>query len=67
MEKEVLAKVIEGMNGVIQKTRQSAYENIMAEVMKTDIKPTSRTLIGWALAKHFNIETDIFETKEKWI
>ncbi len=64
---ENMSKTMKGMEKSMQETRQKAYDKIIAEVMETDIRSSSAIIIDWALAKHFNIETDIFETKEKWI
>ena len=67
MEKEAIVKAMKGMDKSIQETRQKAYDKISAEVMKTDMKQSSKIVTVWALAKYFNIEIDIYETKEKWI
>ena len=49
------------------KARLKAYNKIVKDVYDTDMSIANKTIIWTALAKHFDIELEIFETKEEWI
>ena len=49
------------------KVRASAYTKLCKAVFDTDMPLVNKNIISWALADHFNIEYDVFETKEDWI
>ena len=68
MTKEQLIEASKNIDVEQDKVRESAYNKICQEVMDSDIESTAvKSIIVWALTKHFDIELDVFETQEKWI
>ena len=64
---EQLRQASENIDVEQQVVRESAYNKICKDVFDTDMILANKNIISWALADHFGIEHDVFETKEKWV
>ena len=67
MTKEQLREASKNIDVEQDKVRESAYNKICKDVFDTDMPLVNKNIISWALADHFGIEYDVFETKEEWV
>ena len=68
MTREQLKSAMDNIDVEQDKVRMSAYNKICQNVMDSNIDSAAiKSIIIWALTKHFDIELDIFETQETWI
>ena len=58
---------MESINRQQKETKKQAYDAIMKQVSDTELPLVSKNIIAWALVDYFNIEVDVFETKEEFI